>query len=323
MRSREICSGGEIRIFGVLHLIVSLGIILALDKILKKAFVAASIKFPSALFGMFCIFSILIILDSTVPVVATGLMNFCQPALVFIQRWLPLFYVPTLVVLPLSVRDIPAAAGIKIGFIIAGGWLATGFIAIAIRKMLSPFSTIELWSWSGIKLISFVGAFVYPMVLGTSAQTCLPFLLASTVLGYIVGTELPSYIKKVFHPIICCALLANLATAVSSIPGAGVVLMGFFGSVILSFVFPMFKQRKNVIAINFFRRHSRHKLSSVITRGDAQLNMRLKLLNPNLTKLNYFILYLSIRKDESSVTCHRAFVTELCLVPSIAVQLHV
>lgn len=104
--------------FDLLHLVVSLGIILAVEKILKKAFVEAAIKFPSALFGMFCIFSILMILDSTIPAAAKSLEDFFQPALLFIQRWLPLFYVPSLVVLPLSVKDIPAASGIKISFIV-------------------------------------------------------------------------------------------------------------------------------------------------------------------------------------------------------------
>lgn len=107
-----------LQVFDVLHLVVSLGIILAMDKFLKQAFAAAAIKFPSALFGMFCIFSILVILDSTVPAAATSLMNFFEPALLFIQRWLPLFYVPSLVVLPLSVQDIPAASGIKICYIV-------------------------------------------------------------------------------------------------------------------------------------------------------------------------------------------------------------
>lgn len=113
------------QVVGVLHLVVSLGIILAIDNFLKKAFVAAAIKFPSALFGMFCIFSILIVLDVTVPAVATSLMKFFQPALLFIQRWLPLFYVPSLVVLPLSVKSIPPASGIKICFIIGMQVLAT------------------------------------------------------------------------------------------------------------------------------------------------------------------------------------------------------
>ncbi|XP_075639896.1 plastidal glycolate/glycerate translocator 1, chloroplastic [Castanea sativa] len=282
-------------VFGIAHLIISLGIILATDKILKKAFVAAAIRFPSALFGMFCIFSILVILDSTVPAAATGLMNFFEPALIFIQRWLPLFYVPSLVVLPLSVRDIPAASGIKICLIIVGGWLATlcvaGYTAIAVRKMVNtemtdaepmakppPFSTIEVWSWTGIFLISFVTALLYPTILGTSARTCLPFLLASTVLGYMVGSGLPSDVKKVFHPIICCAVSADLAalafgyfsrsgldpvlgcylTKASSNPGAGDVLMGFLGSVILSFAFSMFKQRKLV------KRHAAEIFTSVI-----------------------------------------------------------
>ncbi|KAL6336044.1 hypothetical protein AAG906_003671 [Vitis piasezkii] len=282
-------------VFGVLHLVVSLGIILAMDNLLKKAFVAAAIKFPSALFGMFCIFTILVILDSTVPAAAKSLMNFFQPALLFIQRWLPLFYVPSLVVLPLAVKDIPAASGLKICFIIVGGWLASlsvaGYTAIAVRKIVktemipaepmekpSPFTSIEVWTWTGIFVISFVSALLYPTLLGTNARTCLPFLLASTVLGYVVGSGFPSTVKKVFHPIICCALSADLAalafgyfsqsglypvlgyylTKASSNPGAGDILMGFLGSVILSFAFSMFKQRKLV------KRHAAEIFTSVI-----------------------------------------------------------
>ncbi|KAE8690233.1 Plastidal glycolate/glycerate translocator 1 [Hibiscus syriacus] len=214
------------KVFGVLHLVVSIGIVLAMDNFLKKAFVAAALKFPSAL------------LES----------------LMFIQRWLPLFYVPALVVLPLSVREIPAASGLKICFI------------------------IEFWAWGGIFLASFVSALFYPTALGTAARTCLPFLLASTVLGYMIGSGLPSGVKKVFHPIICCALSADLAavafgylsgsgvdavlgdylTKVSSNPGAGDILMGFLGSVILSFAFSMFKQRKLV------KRHAAEIFISII-----------------------------------------------------------
>ncbi|KAK6934910.1 CidB/LrgB family [Dillenia turbinata] len=293
--ARDTDSFGLRRVSGALHLVVSLGIILAMDKLLKQAFLAAAIKFPSALFGMFCIFSILMILDSTVPEAAISLMNFFEPALMFIQRWLPLFYVPSLVVLPLAVKDIPAASGVKIIFIIVGGWLASlsvaGYTAIAVRNMVktemveaepmakpAPFSSIEVLSWAGVFLISFIAALLYPTVLGTNARTCLPFLLASTVLGYMIGSGLPSDVKKVFHPIICCALSADLAAAAfgylsksglnpvlgyyltkaSSNPGAGDILMGFLGSVILSFAFSMFKQRKLV------KRHAAEIFTSVI-----------------------------------------------------------
>ncbi|OAY66594.1 Plastidal glycolate/glycerate translocator 1, chloroplastic [Ananas comosus] len=211
-----------------LHLAVSLGIILAADKLLRKAFLAASIKFPSALFGMFCVFSVLMILDSTAPSAATGFMNFFEPATLFIQRWLPLFYVPSLVVLPLAVRDVPAASGLKIFLILVGGWLASlmvaGYTAITVRRIVqtemipaepmtkpSPFTAVELWAWAAIFVLSFALALVYPTALSTSAGTCLPFLLAATVLGYMIGSGLPSNVKQVFHPIICCAASADLA----------------------------------------------------------------------------------------------------------------
>ncbi|XP_059275567.1 plastidal glycolate/glycerate translocator 1, chloroplastic [Lycium ferocissimum] len=312
-------SGLSNKVFGTLHLLASLGLILAMDKLLKKAFVTAAIKFPSALFGMFCTFTVLMILDSIVPKAAAGLMNFFEPALLFIQRWLPLFYVPSLVVLPLAVKDIPAASGAKICFILVGGWLASlcvaGFTAISVRKMVktemiaaepmskpSPFSSLEVWTWGVIFLASFVGALYYPAALGTSARTCLPFLLSSTVLGYLVGSGLPSAIKKVFHPIICCAVSADLAaiafgclsksgldpvlgdylTKAASNPGAGDILMGFLGSVIISFAFSMFKQRKLV------KRHAAEIFTSVIISTlfslySTALIGRLIGLEPNLT----------------------------------------
>ncbi|KAI0500353.1 hypothetical protein KFK09_018565 [Dendrobium nobile] len=279
----------------ILHLAVSLGVIVAADKFLKQAFTAAAIKFPSALFGMFCVFSVLIALDSFAPTAAMYVMNFFEPATLFIQRWLPLFYVPSLVVLPLAVRDVPAASGVKICFILVTGWAASlcvaGYTAITIRKIVktemipaepmtkpAPFSTLEILVWSAVFIASFVLALINPTALGTSARTFLPFLLAATVLGYMVGSRFPAFVKKIFHPIVCCAFSADLAaiaygyfsrsgldavlgnylTKVSSNPGAGDILMGFLGSVIITFAFSMFKQRKLV------KRHAAEIFSSVI-----------------------------------------------------------
>jgi len=45
-----------------------------------------------------------------------------------------------------------------------------------------------MWTWTAVLLISFVSALFYPTALGTSARTCLPFLLAASVLGYMVGS---------------------------------------------------------------------------------------------------------------------------------------
>lgn len=306
-------------ILGVAHLLVSLGIVLATDKYLKQAFVAASIKFPSALFGMFCIFSVLVVFDTFVPALAKAFMDFFEPATLFIQRWLPLFYVPSLVVLPLAVKDVPAASGVKIFAITFGGWFASlavaGYTALAVRKLVktqlipaepmgkpSPFSTLEIWAWAAIFVASFGLAYFNPTALGTTARTCLPFLLAATVLGYMVGSGLPSGVKKVLHPIISCALSADLAavaygylsgsgldavlgdylTKAPANPGAGDVLMGFLGSVILSFAFSMFKQRKLV------KRHAAEIFTSIAIASTFSLYStavigRLIGLEPSLT----------------------------------------
>lgn len=76
-----------------------------------------------------------------------------------------------------------------------------GFTAITVRKIVktelteaepmkkpSPFSSVEVLSWIVIFVASFASALYYPNLLGTAARTCLPFLLASTVLGYMVGS---------------------------------------------------------------------------------------------------------------------------------------
>lgn len=56
---------------------------------------------------MFAIIATLLILDRVSKQSAEHVLGFFGPALNWIQRWLPLFYVPTLVVLPLAIRGIP------------------------------------------------------------------------------------------------------------------------------------------------------------------------------------------------------------------------
>lgn len=79
--------------------------------------------------------------------------------------------------------------------------MVAGYTALAVRRAVktqlipaepmskpSPFATLELWAWGAIFVASFAVAYLYPTALGTTATTCLPFLLASTVLGYMVGS---------------------------------------------------------------------------------------------------------------------------------------
>jgi hypothetical protein len=88
---------------------------------------------------------------------------------------------------------------------LVGGWFASlavaGYTALVVRKVVktqlipaepmskpSPFSAFEIWAWAAIFVASFGVAYFNPTVLGTTARTSLPFLLAATVLGYMVGS---------------------------------------------------------------------------------------------------------------------------------------
>ena len=55
---------------------------------------------------MFTIVSALVIVDITAPKKAEALVRWFDPAILWIQRWLGAFYVPSLAMLPLTIRGI-------------------------------------------------------------------------------------------------------------------------------------------------------------------------------------------------------------------------
>ena len=87
--------------------LTSLGAIVGADMLLRRAFLARAIPFPSSLAGMLGLFSGLCALQGAKPKAATAVFDFASPGCAFISRWLALFFVPNLVVLPL-VLALPA-----------------------------------------------------------------------------------------------------------------------------------------------------------------------------------------------------------------------
>ena len=50
----------------------------------------------------------------------------------------------------------------------------------------------------------------------------MPFLLASTIIGYLIGVALPEAVSAVAHPLITCTVFANVGAAIlGSITGVG------------------------------------------------------------------------------------------------------
>eukprot|EP00976_Prorocentrum_cordatum_P046536 940369-Prorocentrum_minimum.AAC.1 len=69
-------------------------------------------------------------------------------------------------------------------------------------------------------------------LLGNPAASvvAIPFMVAAVVSGFLVGTSLPAGVKKLFHPLITCFVIADLCAvlfgAVSGL-GTDAVLKGF------------------------------------------------------------------------------------------------
>eukprot|EP00850_Spirogloea_muscicola_P013520 SM000092S24488 [mRNA] locus=s92:212628:215262:+ [translate_table: standard] len=278
---------------------------------------------------MFCIFAALSALDAAWPSAAEAVDGAFTPGIDFINRHLSLFYVPSLVVLPLAVQGIPGAAALKIVAILVLGWAAslaiTGLSAAQMRQIVrtkmepaepaakpSPFTVQEVAGWSVALAAGFALALAKPTALGTVATTALPYFLSATVLGYMLGSRMPPGSRKLLHPIITCAVFADLAalllawasgatfstvlgsylTKSASNPGAGDLLMAFLGSVILSFAFAMFRQRKSCLTLVFLlqlvRRHAAEIFTAVIAGSifslySTSLAGRLLHLEPSLT----------------------------------------
>ena len=89
------------------HFGVALGAFIAADQILKQTLASMGVKFPASLIGMFGILTGLVGLAATGNVAAAErLVAAARPALSWITRYLPIFYVPPLVVLPLAISSL-------------------------------------------------------------------------------------------------------------------------------------------------------------------------------------------------------------------------
>ena len=269
-------------------LIAPLAVLVVVDRQLVSIFVRAGIKFPSALAGMAVIFTGLCALAAADQAKADRLVAFFRPALEFIERWLSLFYVPSLVMLPLA--GLPSVFETSkilillfVGFFLSVG--VTGKAVLVARSVMGteyapseipearpPPGMGHIKAWGGVTVAALalfvvVGGAQLPAARGSVAMlTSSLFLLGSTVLGYLGGLRLPADVRKVLHPILVttlaalagCGMLATFAGAPFygvlgsykmgvAFTGAGDVLMGMLGSVILSFAFQMYARRALIV----------------------------------------------------------------------------
>ncbi|KAG2454150.1 hypothetical protein HYH02_001186 [Chlamydomonas schloesseri] len=261
-------------------LVSGLASLYALDMAIKKAFTAAGIVFPSALGGMFGIVVLLLLVGDKA---ASSILSFYSPALNWIAKWLPLFYVASLVTLPLALKGIAGSELIKIMIILGAGMCATllftAQVTVFIRELVktenkeiakakpaSPFLPSHFVAWGAVAAASLAATAVGGAGSALGAQMALPFGLAATVGGYLLGNAVPKTLQGLLHPVVVTALVANAGAALHgavygvsydaslkmyysknlAAMGAGDFLMAFLGCVIVSFGFRIYQQRETM-----------------------------------------------------------------------------
>jgi len=267
-----------------LHFGVAIGAFYAANEALYKGFAALDIKVPASLVGMFGILSGLWGLSAVGQLAAAEtLVAAARPALAWVSRYLPLFYVPALVVLPLAIEKLTGDELAKIGAVVGLGMpfslFSAGVIVLGIRRLASvalqpvppvpappPFTPLHLAAAAAVALCS---ALALSQADGGSdlvyyaAQL---HMLAWTVGGLIFGSIPPAAIAPFMpHPVVATTVCATIGVALTgAITGAGYyaalktyltkgkdgqpkgsgdILMSFLGVVVLTFGFHIYGQR--------------------------------------------------------------------------------
>jgi len=223
--------------------IASASSLLVMDVIFRRLLKKLAISFPSSLAGCGVLFATLLLSPGD------GLYKLLSPGAALLAKWLPVFFVPSLVTLPLA--DSLGSAGelLKVGVVIVGGFyftlLTTAWSVMAVRKLgSSPGSNLtknevadekdiqesvtkekaepppKAFSESTAKLLRAFTAISAGAALVAStgadglAEYANPlsalFLLFATLNNFVFGARFPKTITKVIHPLVTCTTLTWL-----------------------------------------------------------------------------------------------------------------
>jgi putative effector of murein hydrolase len=115
--------------------LVSAAAFCVLDIVFRRSFAYANISFPSSLAGCAFLFCTLLALPGKT---AESTFQQLTPGAGLLAKWLPVFFVPSLVTLPLAQSMGAASELLKAGIVVVGGFfftlLTTSYAVVAVRK---------------------------------------------------------------------------------------------------------------------------------------------------------------------------------------------
>eukprot|EP00607_Mallomonas_marina_P008857 CAMPEP_0182424304 /NCGR_PEP_ID=MMETSP1167-20130531/10489_1 /TAXON_ID=2988 /ORGANISM="Mallomonas Sp, Strain CCMP3275" /LENGTH=677 /DNA_ID=CAMNT_0024604011 /DNA_START=120 /DNA_END=2153 /DNA_ORIENTATION=+ len=257
--------------------VLGLSSLLAADRALANTFRKMNVAFPSSLAGMVVLFGMLCFIQSTAPKMAEDISDTLSPAVALLKAWLPLFFVPPLVILPTKMKLVKGAEA-PFGLVLVAGLLAS---LVASATSLSAMQMVGIkeaepqiedavksYPTPGLPPIGFplivtiLGLLVSKAGVGDSQMVSKAVGMSSSIMGYITGTKVPDKIKKsIAHPVLTCAsitfIMLNALSFLSGVPlsevlggyfgsgfsGAGDVISAMLGPAVLSFGLQLYQYR--------------------------------------------------------------------------------
>jgi len=208
---------------------------LVFDTAFRKTFKACNIKFPAQLGGCIFMFAFLLLSELIIPGMGDSVYKALSPGANLLTKWLPVFFVPGLAMLPLapsigSVRDhILVLTVVILGFYYSS--LTVAYSVLFMRRSIivkdtttQPAKKAEVTTQakkpfldstlSTLLKISFISAVVSIAATrsnykhASSLQTIFHF--TTTLAAYVWSALLPSGFTKFVHPLVTCTALTWL-----------------------------------------------------------------------------------------------------------------
>ncbi len=219
----------------------SLALTISLEQAAVRFLRANSIQFPGSLCAMLVLLgSITLLRVLRLTKAAEGLRTLFTPATAFLTRWLAVFFVPNLVMLPLAPK-LPSADVAKIAIILVFGFVAsllsTAAIALGLRSIVAkirgspakaaPASVSGGSSGpsNGLLLVLALGGLVSLPIAAASGSAIAPaagtlYALCATMFAFCIGQRAPKPVRSVLHPLVVCTVGAlGALTVLSTLSG--------------------------------------------------------------------------------------------------------
>eukprot|EP00594_Rhizosolenia_setigera_P013250 CAMPEP_0178963474 /NCGR_PEP_ID=MMETSP0789-20121207/15049_1 /TAXON_ID=3005 /ORGANISM="Rhizosolenia setigera, Strain CCMP 1694" /LENGTH=431 /DNA_ID=CAMNT_0020647957 /DNA_START=344 /DNA_END=1639 /DNA_ORIENTATION=- len=217
------------------------------DSVLRKIFTEKQIEFPSMMAGLVILFALLVGMETLSTGLGDKVFQLLLPGTNLLSKWLPVFFIPGLIMAPLAPKLGSALEAGKVLFILVGGFfytiVTTVYAAIAVRSLQgklidaqppvaattsSAVAPPKPYSEETVKNL-FTGSIIFGVLSYIAAtqqsNTFLDaykvpihtlFMACTTVGSFVYGARLPKSFTTYVHPLVTGTVSTLIVTQLFS-----------------------------------------------------------------------------------------------------------